>query len=218
MKTRLRETRTTDPATEAVDLQQVKIWLRVADSDAADDPIIAGLLRVAIGKCEEYTHRALITQTWTAYLDAWPRAASDDNYWEGVRQGPETILLNPARGLELRHSPVQSVTSITTYDDSDTATTYSTASYFVDTDSEPGRIVLRTSASAPLPTRTANGVRVIYVAGYGDDPADVPEGLRQSIMAYVAHLYEHRGDGEDDAHIPAVVRMVWDTYRVRTMW
>lgn len=199
-------------------MQQAKSWLRLSDSDVADDPIVAGLIRTATKACEEYTHRALITQTWTAFLDAWPRVPSDTNYWEGVRTGPETILTNPATGLHLNHSPLQSVTSITTYDDADAATTYSTASYFVDTDSTPGRVVLRSSAAAPLPTRVANGIRVIYVAGYGDDPHDVPEGLRQGILQYVSYLYEHRGDGEATFAFPKEVRNAWEPYRLMRLF
>lgn len=215
---RLRETRTTDPVKEAVDLQQAKAYLRLSDSDVADDALIAGLIRVATEACENYTGRALITQTWTAFMDSWPRFNSDDAYWEGVRTGPENILLKPMGAIELNHSPLQAVSSITTYDDSDTATTYSTASYFVDTDSKPGRIVLRTSAAAPITTRVANGIRIIYVAGYGDNPDDVPESLRQSTLGYVSHLYEHRGDEEKMAAIPTDVMMQWAAYQVKKLW
>lgn len=212
--TRLREKRTTDPAKDAVDLQQLKAHLRLSDSDIADDPIVAGLVKTAIEACERYTGRALITQTWTAYLDAWPRTPNDDNYWEGLRQGPTTILTNPARGVELNHSPLQSITSIKTYNDSDTATVYNSSEYFVDDSTEPGRVVLRTTAAAPTTTRAANGIEIIYVAGYGDDPDDVPEGLRQSILAYVSHMYEHRGDNEKIMKVPMAVEMGWKNYKV----
>jgi len=217
MTTRIRESRTTAPATSAVDLQQAKQWLRVSDSDVADEAVVVGLLQAAVEACEMYTGRALITQTWTAFLDAWPRVPSSDDYWEGVKQGPETMLFNPARGLELRRGPLQSVTSITSYDDSDAATVYAASSYFVDT--VTNRIVLRTSATPPLPTRVANGIKIIYVAGYGDDPDDVPETLRQGVLAYTAHLYEHRGD--DDLAMmpmPPVVRIAWESYRMTRLW
>lgn len=216
--TRLRETRTTEPAKEAVDLQQVKSWLRVADSDVADDPIIMGLIRVATEQCERYTGRSLITQTWTAFIDGWPRIPSSDNYWEGYRQGPETLILNPAPGLDLNHAPLQSITSVSTFNDSDTETTYDSSNYFVDTSTEPGRIVLRTGASVPAPTRVANGIKIVYVAGYGDDPDDVPEGVRHGISALVADLYEHRGDAEPEDQLPDVARISWEPYRLATLW
>lgn len=215
--TRLRETRTSDPSVLPVDLQQAKAWLKIEDSDIEDDPVVMGILYSAAERCEKHTGRALITQTWTAYLDWWPRVPSEE-YWEGWRQGPESIIVNPAPHLPLNHSPVQSVTSIKTYDDADDATTYAASNYFVDTASEPARIVLRRSAAAPLPTRVANGIEIIYVAGYGDDPADVPETLRQGILAYAAHLYEHRGDEAKAIQLPASVRMLWDAYTVKKLW
>lgn len=212
---RFREKRTTEPTTLAIDLQQVKAMLRISDSDIADDPLVQGLIRAATDACEQYTRRALITQTWTAYLDVWPSQPSEE-YWEGMRVGPSTLLYSPAYALELNHPPLQSITSIKTYDDSDVATTYSTDNYFADTSSEPGRIVLRTSAATPITTRAANGVEIIYVSGYGTDAHDIPEALRLGMLNWVAHYYEHRGDVS--AQPPGQVRALWDRYRIQRLW
>ena len=216
---RLRESRTSEPAKLAVGLQEAKAHLRIPDSDVADDPLIEGMLRTAILQCEAFTGRALITQTWTAYLDYWPSDYASEDIWEGYRDGAETQLFTPLRAIELNHSPLQSVTSITTYDDADSGTAYASANYFVDTASTPGRLVLRNSAAMPITTRAANGIEIVYVAGYGDDQGDVPQSLRDGILRYVAHAYEHRGEDltADGLRAASGSAIIWQADRVERL-
>ena len=46
----------------------------------------------------------------------------------------------------------------------------------------------------PAITRAANGLEIQFVAGYGDDPHDVPEPIRLGLLQLVAGLNENRGD------------------------
>ena len=52
----------TAPETEPVSLNEAKAFLRV-DSDE-DDNYITSLIKTAREWCEDYQHRAYITQTW----------------------------------------------------------------------------------------------------------------------------------------------------------
>jgi uncharacterized phiE125 gp8 family phage protein len=161
----------TAAAIEPVTLAEAKDQLRVDITD--DDVLIAGLIVVAREFAEAITRRALITQTWDYIMDAFPA---------GDR-------------LALPLAPLQSVTSITYVDDEDASDTVSSADYQVDTDSEPGRIVLKSTATWPSVTlRAANGVTVRFVAGYGDDVEDVPQKIRQAMLLMVGHWYENRED------------------------
>ena len=98
--------------------------------------------------------------------------------------------------ITLPYPPLLSVTHVKTYDDNDVATTWAASNYFVDTTSIPGRIVARDGVSLPVATRVANGFEIEFVAGYGDDEADVPETVRTGILIMAAHLHEHRGDDD----------------------
>jgi uncharacterized phiE125 gp8 family phage protein len=213
----LREKQTTAPATSAVDLQQAKAYLRIADSDVDDDALLVGFINAATSACEAFTGKGLITQVWTGFLDHWP-ATPSDNIWEGSRQGPASWAYGPPASLPLSHGPLQSVASIETFDDSDVATVYAATNYFVDTASDDARITLRTSASRPIATRLTNGIKVVYTVGYGDDAADVPEQLRLGILGLVAHLSEHRGDDDQNIggkawSLPPVAKLLWTPYR-----
>jgi uncharacterized phiE125 gp8 family phage protein len=112
---------------------------------------------------------------------------------------------------------VQSVAAIRLYADDESLQTLPADSYVVDGVGPPARIVRRSNAVWPTPTRVASGIEVAFVAGYGSAAADVPAPIRQAILLLVAHWHEHREPVEIGAqHVP-VPPMVCDLlkpYRV----
>ena len=68
------------PAVEPVTLTEAKLHLRLSTSawDAVEydteDDLLNSLIETARGYVENYTHRAIITQTWIAYLETFPNA------------------------------------------------------------------------------------------------------------------------------------------------
>jgi len=161
----------TEPAVEPISIDDLKNDLKVDSDLVLDDALILGLGKAARVLAEKVQGRALITQTLELTLDGWP-----------------------AKGFfELPCPPLQSVTSITYYDEDDNAATVDSGTYFVDTVSEPGRVVLNSGESWPSTTlRAVNAVVVRFVAGYGAEGADVPETVRNAIRLLVAHWYENR--------------------------
>jgi hypothetical protein len=213
MREPLRLTLTAAPLGPPVGLDEVKAALRLDDDQTLEDALVAGLIRSAAAACEAFTGRALITQTWTLHRDAWPGAAAEPPLREGLSQGPSS----PAapRYLELPKPPLQSIVYVKTFDDADTETTWAAANYFTDTASLPGRLVARTGQVFPPPARAANGIEVQFVAGYGGDPTDLPEALRQGILQTIAHLFENRGEAAAETALHASgAAALWRPYRV----
>ena len=202
-------TRTTDPTGEPLDIQAAKDFLRVSSTN--EDDFINSLIVGVTAQAEKFLNRALITQTWTLFLDRWPVTRGRD-WWDGVRDLAITELNTGSRFLEVPKPPLQSVTSIITYDDADVATTFAASGYFVDSSSAPGRIVLRSGQAAPSGVRVANAVEVIYVAGYGDQGDDVPEDILQGMRLMISHLYENRGD------LGVTARSALSTSGASAMW
>lgn len=160
---------TVAPAVEPVTVAEMKRHLRVDIDD--DDGFIEGLIAAGRDYLEKVAWRAFITQTWRLSLDGWP--AGDE--------------------IELPRPPLQSVTSIVYTDSDNNATTWAASNYIVDTDSEPGRVVLAYGASWPGVTlRPANPIQITYVAGYGDDGSAVPVSYQQALKLLVGHWYENR--------------------------
>jgi uncharacterized phiE125 gp8 family phage protein len=109
---------------------------------------------------------------------------------------------------------LQSVTSVTAYDDSDQASVFLAANYIVDLEREPGRLVLRNGAVWPSATRAANAIEIVFVAGYGDAADAVPEALQTAILHLVAFWYEHRGDEALSFGVPVGVMALLAPYRL----
>ena len=200
---------TTEPTAEHLSLQEVKEYLRV--DDATDERVVQPLIIAARQFAEQHMNRALMQQTITLSLDAV--VDQDEPLHEGMRTAPD---LNYYKNyLVLPKSPVQSVTSVKTYDDNDTATTMATTKYYVDTVREPARVVLRTGETFPTALRVANAIEVVYVAGYTSAYA-VPEPIRLGMLQHIAYMYEHRGDMYEAQAAPTHMKTLYAPYVIHS--
>ena len=153
---------------EPVTVAEAKAQARVDIS--TDDALITGLIVAARQLVEETTWRALVTQRWDLYLDAWPDG--------------DTILLP--------RPPLRSIVTFEYTNDAGAATAVPAADYLVDAVSEPGRLRLKASASWPSATlREINGVHIRFEAGYGVASA-VPQRYKQAVLLLVSTWYENR--------------------------
>jgi len=71
--------------------------------------------------------------------------------------------------------------------------------------------------SAPL----AGAASVLFDSGYGDDPADVPDGIKEGILEYATVLYESRSGGRDQKYaasgsqqLPDGIRDLWRPFQI----
>jgi len=165
----------TAPTTPAVAASDVWAHLRLpltgSPAAPADEADVAALIDAAVAELDGrdgWLGRALIEQTWTLYLDGFPR-------FELPVPLPPLISLD---GIE--------------YDDASGATvTLDPADYNVHGVGGDGRITPATVW--PTTATTPECVRVEFTAGYGDAPADVPMPIRQWIKDRVADRYGQRG-------------------------
>jgi uncharacterized phiE125 gp8 family phage protein len=202
---------TSAPAAEPVSLTDAKTYLRVDGTD--DDNLITALIQTARMEAEAYTRRAFISQTLELHADRFPVERMP--WWDGVREG---VPNEPQRDhIELPRPPLIGVESVTYNDTSDTSNTFAASNYFVDTGSEPGRVVLSFGKQWPTNVRATAGVVVAYTAGYGPSATEVPRAIRDAILRVVAHLYEHRADyvvGTIVGKFPMTAQTMLDPYRV----
>ena len=158
----------TPPAEEPITRAEVKTQVRVDAED--EDYYIDAMIKAIREDVQSHLGRALITQTYDYYLDAWPVT----NY------------------MKLPMPPLQSVTSITYTDVDGTSAIFSSSNYLVDTISEPGRIYLKNGQSWPsVNLQVVNPIVVRYVAGYGL-AADVPMAIKQAMLLLAGTLFENR--------------------------
>lgn len=188
----------TGPTVEPVSAGELADQVRV---DATDElALMAGYITAAREYVEQtLLSRAMLTQTWALWLDGWPTNGR----------------------LRLPYAaPLQSVTAVTYYDEDDTEATFASGSYFVNTVSRPGALVLRDDATWPTTTlRRVNGVKVTYVAGY-TAASSVPQRWKQAILLLAADMYEHREDtlvaqGVTVVNVPTGVKALLRNDRIK---
>lgn len=182
---------TSAPASEPVTVAEAKAHLRV--DGAAEDALIASLILTSRLHVEAALSLALITQSWQLRLDCWP----------------------DARTLELPLRPLQAVEEVRVLDAAGTATIVPVNQYLTDVASTPPRLVRRTAL--PQPGLEAGGIEIDLVAGYGDEPEDVPAPIRQALLLLIAHWYEHRDPievGSPDVSVPSAVSDLLAPFRI----
>lgn len=202
----------TAPTTEPVSLSDLKLYLRIDNNE--EDSLLTMMIASARQMAEEYTLRSFITQTWTLWLDRLPLSKSN-NWWDGVKDGHIREFLGGGSEIIVPRPPLISVTHVKSYNDGDTATTFSSSNYIVDTAAQPGRIVLKNGSVWPTDIRVANGIEVEFVSGYGSQ-SSVPSQIKMAIMMIAGHLYENRGD-EELFSMPAAAERILSKYQVRTI-
>lgn len=159
----------TAPAVDAIELDDVLNHLRVTqDQDKAQ---VQKLISSATTYQEDIERRAFITQTWDYFLDDFPGAFGH---------------------LEIPNPPLQSVTSITYIDQNEDSQTLAASKYIVDAVAEPGRIMPAIGESWPSTASKFNVVTIRFVAGYGNNPASVPDKTKHALRLLVGHWFENR--------------------------
>lgn len=163
----------TAPTSEPVTVAEAKTHCRVTSS--ADDAYFSGfLIPQARQTAEQELRRALLPQTWEVTKDTWPDAIRLDN------------------------APLIAVTSVKYLEAvAGVLTTLSTASYVVDSDSEPAYVQPAYGYDWPDLWPEINAVRVRYQCGYAD-AASVPAAIKQWILCMIEHYYRNRSAMTED--------------------
>jgi hypothetical protein len=198
----------TPPATEPVTLEAAKEWLRIDGAD--DDATITNLIGTARQAAEDYLRRSLVTQSWKLNLDLG--ASSLSHLGNGVYDQPVSAIYGELpRVLPLPKGPVQSITSVTTYDLNNAASVFASSNYRVDASGD--RLILNHGALWPSSIRPLGGCEIVYTAGYGTS-SSVPQPIRTGILIHLASLYEQRGMCDDAMVLPPGVEALYNRYRI----
>ena len=160
----------TAPVVQPISLNEVKRHLRIDIDDVDQDDYLQDLIVVARRRVESITWRKLITQTWYAYLQNWPRGEY----------------------IELPFGNLQSVTAIKYTDDDGDESTWSSSEYIVGTDYQKGRITLADGYTWPNETLyPSNPIEIEFLCGYGL-AASVPPELKHAMKMIISELFENR--------------------------
>lgn len=171
----------------AVSLSDMKAFLRIAGT--ADDDQITAYIAAATEAVKQYLRRAVLTETFVFKADGFSDPDGDDRLLAlgpGVHTASRPYVLGGGETLDVPFPPLQSVTSIVTYDRGNNASTFSGTKYQVDLQS--GRIYLNEGETWPSDLRAQDAVQVTYVAGYGS--GSIPAPILEAIRSYVEAMFD----------------------------
>jgi hypothetical protein len=212
---------TAAPASEPVTLAEAKLWARI--DSTVDDALVTSLIAAARQYAEDYTSRAIITQSWRMTLDRFP-GFSTLGYRHGYGVGPYSGGFWGQCGgswhsffdaIRLPKPSLISVDQIQYVDVNGTTDTLDPSIYQADTDSEPGRI--RAAYGQVWPTtrfEQLGAVKITYTCGYGL-PAAVPEQLKTAIKMLIATWYDPARTsitGRNQSEVPFALRSILDNF------
>jgi uncharacterized phiE125 gp8 family phage protein len=183
----------TPPAVEPILAADIYTKLGVKSGDIDSDDL-AALITTARVFAEEYTGRALISQTWEMALDAFPVA--------------EIELLKP---------PISSVTSVKYLDSAAVEQTMDAADYSLDDYGLRNWLLPAYDEAWPDTLDAANAVKIRYVAGYGASGASVPAPIVQAMVLIVSQSYRAQPGLETGlypAMVPNAAKELLNNYRL----
>jgi uncharacterized phiE125 gp8 family phage protein len=175
----------TAPASYPVTLAEAKAQCRVEGSD--EDTLLGGLISAATDHVEQYTGRAIVSQTWELVLDDFSNA-----------------MLIPK-------GPVTAVSSVKYIDTADVEQTVTDTNYTLDDASDPQWLVKASDYTWPTVAGGVNNVIIRFVCGY----ATVPPSIKHAILLLIAQWYDNRADATDRPLIamPNAVEALLTNYR-----
>ncbi len=171
----------------AVSTADMKAYLRVDGS--ADDAVIANHVTAATEAIKQYLGVALLTETFVLKADGFTSPDGDDRL-AALGPGVHTVSVPYALGgtdvFDVPWPPLQSVTSVVTYDRDNSSSTFGSDNYQVDL--QDGRIYLNEGETWPTDLRARDAVAITYVAGYGS--GSIPSPILEAIKKYVEMMYD----------------------------
>jgi uncharacterized phiE125 gp8 family phage protein len=167
----------TAPTSEPIDLTTAKNYCHV--DNTADDALITSLIISARQYVEKQLRMALLTQSWKLYLDNWVERRRTARY--GLQAW-----------LQLPLPPLQSITSITYRQPTNTWVTWSPSLYVVTT-GIPGKLAPVWGQIFPVTQDQIESVEIDFTAGY-TSAALIPEPIKQAMLVCVNTWYQERSN------------------------
>ena len=155
----------TPPSVEPVNLHEAKDWANL-DHDEFDF-LINRRITSSRKQVESYIQRALNTQTYTYMLQSF-------------------------KDIVLPMPPTQSVTHIKYIDTDGVQQTLAGSVYKLVLRNGRTHVVLDYDQEWPEYRSQEDPIEIEFIAGYGDDAADVPEPIQEAIMVMVTDAVENR--------------------------
>jgi len=184
------------PASQVVEVSELKNRLRIESSVTDDDALLLSLIKAAERTLESLYGLRFITQTLSLYRDDIPFRTVNDPVISQPYALPyqETSPLSEARislnQFSLLVYPVQSIESFEVIDEQNSTSTYLSDNYYLDEGSNPSRLLKKPTSVWPTELfRPGSALKINFTAGFGASASDVPEEIKMAVLKYAELMY-----------------------------
>jgi uncharacterized phiE125 gp8 family phage protein len=161
--------------------------------DLEDASLVTSFIKASMDCFEAIARRVLINTTFITYRDCWCYC------------------------MELRKSPLVSITSLKYNDEDENEQTVSSDDYYTTKDPFYSKILFVDGFDFPTLSTRQQSIFIEFIAGYGTSEADIPNDIQLAIKAHVSFLWENRGDcpnASDKSCMPCQTRTTFQKYKV----
>jgi uncharacterized phiE125 gp8 family phage protein len=211
------------PPVEPVTKEQMYLQLRLdADPDGThpDDTMINAQITASRLHVEAILRRSLVTRTLRQNDAGFPFLRV---LFSGVHAwGDDDDYASRPTYIELYQPPVQAVTAIRYYDDSNELQTLNPDWYLVDYAQVCPRISLKDGYDWPTTYRRTDAVQIEYIAGYaatgspGHYADNIPQPILEAIKLHVQLQYDQLDDKQAE-RIRTTIALLLAPYRVHNL-
>jgi hypothetical protein len=202
---------------EPVSLPEAKQHARIEYPD--DDALVAVLIGAARRYCETNLRSALLTQTWTLYLDSFPSAGGYYNraireIWPSLGGLPSGLgfypglIPNSTGVIDIPLPPLQSIVAVNYYDFQGIFQTVPAENYNVSLGT-PARIQPQYSQVWPVSRPTIDSVQVTFTCGRSPTSEGIEDNVKAAVKLVVAGWYENREHITEGAVLPVPAAVDW---------
>lgn len=157
-----------------LDITFVRNYLKIDTAD--DDDLIMLLIGAATDFAEMYTRRTFISTRYQTYRNCFPSGCC---------------------GIQLQQSPFLGIDEFAYLNTENVWTDVDPTIYYVTDEPAYVSILLDDGKSYPsysMISRRRQAIQILFRAGYGLSPDDVPLDIKDALLQLIADMYVNRGD------------------------
>ncbi len=199
------------PAKEPVTLAEARLDRRLGALDTTFDSLLSALIATARFSAEATLGRALIKQQWLMTLDEFPSHGSVFSAFAGPTSvagfmiiGGGVARLTTGSRIELPFAPLISLDSISYVDQTGAEQVMDPNDYLVSVAEEPALVEPAWQKDWPQTRAQMEAVRVRFTCGYGEEPTDVPMGIKRWMLLRIGAMFENREEIVVDRRITQI--------------
>ena len=182
---------------QPVTVEAIKEYLIIPENDHSRDLMLKRMANAVVQDFDDYTRKTFRVSTFRTYRNNFP--------WTYF--------------YELRRSPLISVQSIKYYDTLNVLQTVDPIWYYLTTEEYYSKIIFRSDYVFPETFVRPQAVIIEFTAGMFSTTEQVEPEIQEGILAYIAFLYENRGDlilpnNMRDRWYPMETQNVWSCHKI----